>query len=99
MIRHVVFFTFTADHDPAVLEEWRALLDGLVGKIPGLVRLSHGPDVMRSERAWDYALVADFRTLDDVHAYTTHPEHLPLFPLSSAISEQIASVDFEVDEQ
>ena len=54
---------------------------------------------MYKRQAWDYALVADFRTLDDVRAYATHPAHLPLFPLSGAISEQIASVDFEIDEQ
>ncbi len=98
MIRHAVLFRFKPDHDAVVREEWRGMLDGLVGAIPGLIRISHGIDVLRNERSWDYALVADFEKLEDVQVYATHPAHLPLFPLSRAISEQIVSVDFEIDE-
>lgn len=98
MIRHVVLFRFAADHDPAPRAEWEAALPSLVGAVPGLRALSHGPDLVHAGRSWDHALVADFDSLDDVAAYAEHPAHLPVIALSARFSDEIVSVDFAVDD-
>lgn len=99
MIRHLVLFEFHDDHDVALVARWRAALDGLVGEIPGLRSLTHGPETATdNERAWDYAIAADFDSLDDVRGYADHPAHRPLIPWSAEFSARVASVDFELPE-
>lgn len=97
MIRHVVLFAFKADASPAAFEEWRAGLDRMRGNIPGMLRLSHGADVVRGQRSFDYAIVADFETLADIDVYNDHPLHEPLKSFSFPNSESIHSVDFVID--
>lgn len=94
MIRHVVLFRFTPDHDPRDRAAWERGLDALMGRIPGLRSLTHGADAVRSARSWDHAIVADFDTLSDVAAYAEHPAHVPLIRASAAFSAEVASVDF-----
>jgi stress responsive alpha/beta barrel protein len=96
MIRHAVLFRFKPDFPPADRQAWIDGLNRMDGNIPGLLRLTHGPDVMGSERSFDYAIVADFAAVDDVAVYNTHPLHEPLKKYSFPNSEQILSVDFHL---
>jgi hypothetical protein len=96
MIRHAVLFRFKPDFPPADRQAWIDGLNRMDGNIPGLLRLTHGPDVMGSERSFDYAIVADFASVDDVAVYNTHPLHEPLKKYSFPNSEQILSVDFHL---
>ena len=96
MIRHTVLFKFRPDFPAEQRQAWTAGLDRMRGNIPGLLALTHGPDVIRSERSFDYAIVADFESVADIEAYNTHPLHEPLKKYSFPNSEQILSVDFEI---
>jgi hypothetical protein len=96
MIRHAVLFKFKPDFPAEQREAWTAGLDRMRGNIPGLIALTHGPDVIRSERAFDYAIVADFESVADIEVYNTHPLHEPLKKYSFPNSEQIIYVDFEI---
>ncbi|MDQ4491924.1 Dabb family protein [Sinomonas sp. ASV486] len=96
MIRHAVLFKFTPDFPAEQRAAWTAGLDRMRGNVPGLLALTHGPDVIRSERAFDYAIVADFASVADIEVYNTHPLHEPLKKYSFPNSEQIISVDFEI---
>jgi NAD(P)-dependent dehydrogenase (short-subunit alcohol dehydrogenase family) len=98
MIRHVVLFRFEDSFTPAIEHDWRAGLDGLVGRVPGLRSLSVGRDLSGQARSWDCTIVADFDTAADVAGYAGHPLHTPLIALSSPHTRQIASVDFDVPE-
>ncbi|MCQ9166013.1 MULTISPECIES: Dabb family protein [unclassified Arthrobacter] len=97
MIRHTVLFKFKADFPAADKRAWTTGLDRLRGNIPGMRTFTHGADVVGSGRAFDYAIVADFDTVDDIAAYNTHPLHEPLKDYSFPNSEQILSVDFHLD--
>lgn len=97
MIRHVVLFKFKPDFPPEDLAAWRAGLDRMRGGIPGMTSLTHGPDVMRADRSYDYAIVADFEHLADIEVYNTHPLHEPLKAYSFPNCESILSVDLVLD--
>ncbi|NQD88270.1 Dabb family protein [Paenarthrobacter sp. CM16] len=94
MIRHTVLFKFKADFPEADLAAWRDGLDRMEGNIPGLLKLTHGADVLRQDRPFDYAIVADFNAEEDLEVYATHPLHEPLKKYSLPNSEQIIAVDF-----
>lgn len=94
MIRHVVLFKFKSGFPEADKAAWQEGLDRMKGNIPGLLELTHGPDVLHQDRSFDYAIVADFSTVEDLEVYTTHPLHEPLKKYSYPNSGQIIAVDF-----
>jgi hypothetical protein len=96
MIRHTVLFKFKPDFPPADKQAWIDGLNKMSGKVPGMLNLTHGPDVLNTERSFDYAIVADFQTVDDIAVYNTHPLHEPLKAYSFPNSQQILSVDFHL---
>jgi hypothetical protein len=96
MIRHTVLFKFKSGFPPADKQAWTEGLNRMAGNIPGLLSLTHDPDVLGQERSFDYAIVADFETVEDIAVYNTHPLHEPLKAYSFPNSEQILSVDFRL---
>ena len=96
MIRHTVLFKFKPDFPPADKHAWIAGLNRMTGNIPGMLSLTHGPDVLNTGRSFDYAIVADFETVEDIAVYNTHPLHEPLKAYSFPNSQQILSVDFRL---
>ena len=96
MIRHTVLFQFKPDFPPADRQAWIDGLNNMAGKIPGMLSLSHGPDVLSTERSFDYAIVADFESVEDIAVYNTHPLHEPLKAYSFPNSRQILAVDFHL---
>jgi hypothetical protein len=98
MIRHTVLFKFKSDFPPADKQAWIAGLNKMNGNIPGMLRLTHGPDLFNTERSFDYAIVADFERVEDIAVYNTHPLHEPLKAYSFPNSQQILSVDFHLED-
>lgn len=98
MIRHTVFFRFRPEFPADVRAQWERGLDALDGNVPGLARFSHGPDVLREPRSFDYAIVADFVSFAALAGYQRHPLHVPLIALSGKYSTDIFAVDFVVNE-
>ena len=54
-----------------------------------------GFDVVNLPRSFHTGLVALFRDRAALDAYTIHPEHIKVAAFGKAVSEQVASVDFE----
>ncbi|WJH26031.1 Dabb family protein [Pseudarthrobacter defluvii] len=98
MIRHTVLFKFKPDFPPEDKQTWIAGLNRMRGNIPGMLNLAHGPDVLGTERSFDYAIVADFETVEDIAVYNTHPLHEPLKAYSFPNSLHILSVDFHLED-
>ncbi|WP_043621440.1 Dabb family protein [Nonomuraea candida] len=75
MIRHIVLFTWTedatAEQQAAVTSELRKL----PGLIPQLRSYTVGPDAGITQGNHDYAVVADFDSVDDFALYRDHPDH------------------------
>jgi len=95
MIRHVVLFKVKPNVSREERDRWIEMSRLAHTRITSIRSFSIGPDLMGLPRSYDVAVVVDFDSLDDVRNYAEHPEHLPVVELAHALSEHIASVDFE----
>ena len=94
MITHVVL-TKLKNQSAANIETTHALLSSLSGKIPSLRHFEVGIDVTRSERSYDFALIAKFEDLTGLKAYLTHPTHVPISDKLRELAASIIVVDYE----
>lgn len=94
MVEHIVLFWLK---DKADVERSAALLNGMRGKIPGLVSINAAPDFVHSPRSCDLCLTTRFETREALEAYRTHPVHLPVQAHMHAVMERSVSADIEVD--
>jgi hypothetical protein len=70
-------------------------LEGLQGRIPGLLRAEVGIDFGRGSQSLDVALCAEFDTRESLASYQDHPEHLAVVQFIRKIRDQRVVVDFE----
>jgi hypothetical protein len=95
MINHVVLMKFKTDADEAAIEDLARSLDELPNTINEILMFEFGRDVVRSERSYDFALVALFANLETLDRYRTHPDHLKVLEKIKTLCEDIVAVDFE----
>lgn len=94
MLTHIVLFKLL-DHSPDTVKAAINQLQSLEDKVPQLISLTVGADVLHSERSFDLALVAVFASLADMQAYQVHPEHVKVSEYMTSIRESSITVDFE----
>jgi hypothetical protein len=94
MIRHLVLFWLK---DKTQIDETIGILESMRGKIPGLVKIEAGKDVLHSERSCDICLHTVFETKEALDVYRTHPVHIPVQKHMHAVMERSVSADYEVD--
>jgi hypothetical protein len=95
MLTHIVIWKYRDDVEPEVRETHLSMLRGLAATIPVIESLAVGFDVLKLPRSYHTGLVAVFRDRAALQTYTVHPEHVKVVAFGRAITEQIASVDFE----
>ncbi|MNR53897.1 Stress responsive A/B Barrel Domain protein [compost metagenome] len=95
MIKHIVFFKLK-DRAPEKVQETVAVLRNMEGRIPQLVSIEVGADIIHSERSFDIALVTVVASLDDLQAYQVHPEHKKVIAHINEVKEVSYAVDYEV---
>ncbi|WP_438445802.1 Dabb family protein [Gorillibacterium sp. sgz5001074] len=95
MLRHVVFFKLK-NPTPEVLQETKNVLLGMKGKIPEILDIEVGIDVVRSERSYDVALITTFESLEAMNAYQVNPVHVEVGKYIAGVRESAFAVDFEV---
>lgn len=96
MLRHVVLFKL-ADPTPDKLQEVKEKLLSLKGRVPQLLEIEVGIDVVRSERSYDLALITTFESLDDMNAYQVDPYHVEVSSYIATVRQAAVAVDFIVD--
>jgi hypothetical protein len=87
--RHVALFVFRED---ATDEQIAAVAEGLAAlpaQIPEITAYRIGPDLGLNDGNHDYAVVADFESVDGYLAYRDHPAHRAL--LADTIRPILAS--------
>ncbi len=94
MIRHVVLWKLKNRADAPALA---ARLEALNGRIPGLIRLTAGADVLGEAQSADLALVADLESVEALAAYQAHPAHQEVVPLMREAATSRMAADFELD--
>jgi Stress responsive A/B Barrel Domain len=99
MVRHVVMWRLRdqaegADRATNALRV-KAALEGLRGRIPGLLRLEVGIDFNRSPAAWDVVLVSEHESRAALEAYQVHPEHVRAAEFIGKVRSDRAVIDHE----
>ncbi len=99
MIRHIVSWRLRPESIEAKAEAAStiaAVLEPLVGVIPGLHSLIVRPNVANHDENWDVVLVADFESIEALVAYQVHPAHQAAGDVPRSLATERAAVDFEV---
>jgi len=93
MVKHIVLFKLKKQKD-----RQRALdaLNGMKGKIEGLLDLEAGTDFLGSERSYDIALICTLKDKSALDFYQAHPVHQPVKKLMHEIRESSVAVDYEL---
>ena len=78
MIKHIVLWTLkNREHEQG--EETAAAIkqkiEGMRGRIPGLLHIEGGIDFTRSADSWDIALYAELESREALAGYHVHPAH------------------------
>ena len=92
MIKHIVCMKLK---DKAEATKIKEMLESLVDLIPPLLTMEVGLDYLQSERSYDMALIATYKTREDLETYRVHPEHKKVQAYIHAVRESSVSVDFE----
>ena len=95
MLTHIVIWKYRSDVELEVRQDHVRMLRRLASVIKEVESMTVGFDVVKLPRSFDTGLVALFRDRAALEAYTIHPEHIKVAAFGKAISEQVASVDFE----
>ncbi len=77
-----------------LMKEW---LEGLKGKIPGLLHIEVGLDISRTEQSADVVLYCEIDSEEALAYYQKHPAHARLVPMIQAITESRQVADYTVD--
>lgn len=96
MIRHVVLFTWKPGIDPSVIEEVNAGFARMLETIPHVTAMAWGPDLGLADGNYDFAMTADFTSVDEWKAYQVHPEHVGFFQRFGAHAAAPTRVQFEI---
>lgn len=79
MVKHVILWTlkdeFTAEQKEMIKADIKESLEGLKGKIPGLLEIHVNTKRLESSTA-DLMLDASFESAEALKGYAVHPEHV-----------------------
>ena len=99
MIRHIVLFKFKAFDTEvakiAKLQEIKSRLEALPELISEIKLLSVGINANPAE-AYDLNLLTEFASMDDLHTYAVHPDHVAVGKIIREVLEARACVDSEI---
>jgi hypothetical protein len=98
MIRHIVMWRLKDTPNKAGnAVRIKQLLEGLRGRVPGLLKIEVGIDFSRSEASGDVVLLSEFADADALEGYQRHPLHAAMKPEIGAMTAERRVVDHDID--
>lgn len=101
MIKHIVFWKLKEYAEGASREQNAAKmkreLEALKTKIPQVLHIEVGSNLIPSDGAYDVALYSEFSSEQDLNIYQKHPEHLKAADFVAKIRESRVVVDYKAD--
>jgi len=100
MIKHIVFWRLkNRENEESRQESARAIkqkIEGLKGKIPGLLRIEAGIDFNRSDTACDVVLYSEFESRAALDGYQNHPAHQEIVKFIGERRTERRIADYEI---
>lgn len=101
ILKHIVMWKFLDNAEGKTKAENMRFaaenLRALVGVAPTLLKLSIGEDVIGSPASFDMALVADFKSVEDMLAYRDFPRHAEISNYIRRVISDRKVVDFFIE--
>jgi hypothetical protein len=94
MLKHIVLMKLKEGVGERQIKEMSADLRSLPAKIAVIKGFEFGPDILRTDRSYDFALVASFENSEDLKAYQLHPDHVPVLQLVRSLCDALIVADF-----
>jgi hypothetical protein len=97
MIKHLVMWRLdeTAGGKAGNALKLKLLLEGLNGRIPGLLKLEIGIDFSQEGDSSDVVLYSEFENRQALDAYQVHPAHAEVAPFVKSVRAERRVVDYE----
>jgi Stress responsive A/B Barrel Domain len=99
MVKHIVLWRLKPEaHGRSAAENARAIkdkLEGLRGRIPGMLTIEVGLDFSRTDNSCDLALYSVFESRLALDAYQSHPEHKAVMPFILEARAERRLCDYE----
>jgi quinol monooxygenase YgiN len=97
MVKHIVMWRL-GNNDSKCADAMRikSLLEGLSGRIPGLLKIEVGINFIEDQNAADVVLYSEFVDAAALAMYQTHPLHLEVVPQVKALAIERRSADYQV---
>ncbi len=100
MIHHIVLFKITEFDDELdrqkKIEELKSIFEKVSCKIQTIKSYEVGANINTSDCAYDVAINATFKTMDELKAYLIHPDHQYAIEKASSIPKTKVILDYEV---
>ena len=95
MINHVVMIKFKPEVRESDIKDLEQSLDSLPNTVLEILSYEFGKDIIKSDRSFDFALVALFANTETLKRYQDHPDHLVIVDRLKQMCVNIYTVDFE----
>jgi len=100
VIKHILLFKIKEGVEgrskAESIAQAKALIEGMNGKIPGLIKVEVGVDFSESPDSADMALYSEFESREALEVYAGHPEHKAVLPFIKSIISERRLIDYEV---
>jgi hypothetical protein len=97
MIKHIVHFKLkefdSKEAKVAKINEIKTGLEALIKIVPELKQITVGININLNEE-YDICLNTDFETMEDLHTYAIHPDHMAVSATIREVLEKRACVDY-----
>lgn len=98
MVTHIVMWRMkdgTPEQKRQSAFEAKQILEGLNGKVPGLLHIEAGLNYCAEPAAWDLVLYSTFTDRDSLVGYQTHPAHVEVVGQVKHRFAERAMVDYD----
>ncbi len=96
MIKHIVMWKFKEEVLMADKLEMKRQLELLKGEVPTLLNIEIGLDVSKGPFSMDMVLHSEFKSIQDLKAYASHPAHLKVVEFVKPLVCERAVIDCEI---
>lgn len=99
MVKHIVMWKLKESAENVSRQEnalkMKQMLEGLRGRIPGLLKIEVGIDFSATEASGDVVLYSEFPDRSALDAYQSHPEHQKCVAFVKNVVTERRLVDYE----
>ena len=100
MVKHIVMIKLKefdkAEEKRRQAENFKRMLEDLVGKVPDLQAMEVGLNFNPKPAAYDLVLISNLKDKEGLDNYRVHPDHVKVLEVLKEIMDKTAVVDYEL---